>query len=142
MTLIGLALWRELAFSPESRQMGRTLEAEFWHEASTFYNPNLKNMPGAYFRGYGMDMRKYFSIMGIWIALAVDTEKDAPMPPQSGPKYDEMSNLATIFNLGLSIPKADLVSLTGETKARFISRAVPNSYRGDTPKSGNCPDSA
>lgn len=135
VTLIALAFWRELAFSPEIKQMGQTLEAEFWHEAATFYNPNLKNMPGPHFRGYGMDMRKYFSIMGIWIAIAVDDEKQAPMPPSTdGPKYGEMSNLAPIFNLGLAIPKADLAALKTFTSSRFISRTVPNNYTGDSLK--------
>jgi hypothetical protein len=135
VTLVAIALWRELALSSEIKQMGQTLEAAFWHEATTFYNPNLKNMPGPYFRGYGMDMQKYFSIMGIWIAIAVDNEKQAPMPSTTdGPKYGEMSNIAPIFNLGLSIPKADLAALKSFTAPRFISRAVPNKYFGDSLK--------
>ncbi len=135
VTLVAIALWRELALSPEIKQMGQMLEKEFWHEASAFYNANLKNMPGPYFRGYGMDMQKYFSIMGIWIAIAVDNEKQAPMPPTTdGPKYGEMSNIALIFNLGLSIPKADLDALKEFTVPRFISRTVPNKYLGDSLK--------
>ncbi|WP_019987522.1 hypothetical protein [Rudanella lutea] len=134
VTLIAIALWRELAPSAEMRQMGQTLEREFWHEAATFYHPTLQNMPGPYFRGYGMDMRKYFAIMGIWIAVAVDNEKQAPMPPAKGPKYGEMSNLAPIFALGLSIPKADLAALTRFSGPRYLSRTVPNSYKGDSLK--------
>lgn len=135
VTLVAIALWRELALSPEMKQMGQTLEVAFWHEATTFYNANLKNMPGPYFRGYGMDMQKYFSIMGIWIAIAVDNEKQAPMPPTTdGPKYGEMSNIAPILHLGLSIPKADLAALKSFTEPRFISRTVPNKYLGDSLK--------
>lgn len=134
VTLIGLALWRELAFSKEIQEMGKTLEKDFWHEVATFYNPNLRNMPGPYFRGYGMDMTKYFAITGIWIGLAVNDEKLAPMPPKKGPKYGEMSNLAPIFNLGLSIPKADLAKLKSFSKPQFITRNIPNKYKGDTIK--------
>ncbi|WP_080056307.1 hypothetical protein [Spirosoma aerolatum] len=134
VTLVAIALWRELAFSPEMRQMGQTLEREFWHEVTTVYNANLKNMVGPYFRGYGMDMRKYLSIIGIWIAIAVDNEKQAPIPPGKGAKNGEISNLAPIFNLGLSIPKADLAALKGFTEPRFITRTVPNSYKGDSIK--------
>jgi len=135
VTLIALAFWRELALSEEIKQMGQTLEAEFWHEAATFYNPNLKNMPGPHFRGYGMDMRKYFSIMGIWIAIALDNQQKAPMPLSTdGPKYGEMSNLAPIFNLGLTIPQADLEALKMFKSSRFISRTVPNNYTGDSLK--------
>ncbi|RRB02864.1 hypothetical protein [Larkinella rosea] len=135
VTLVAIALWRELAFSSDMRQMGQTLEREFWHEAATFYNANLKNMPGPYFRGYGMDMRKYLSIMGIWMALVVDNEKQAPIPSTTdAPKYGEMSNLAPIFNLGLSIPKSDIAAIKRFTTPRFISRKVPNTYAGDSIK--------
>jgi hypothetical protein len=134
VTLIGLGLWRELAFSKEIQEMGKTLERDFWHETANFYNPNLKNMPGPYFRAYGMDMTKYFAITGTWIAIAVDDEKLAPLPPKKGPKYGEMSNLAPIFNLGLSIPKTDLAKLKSFTKPQFITRNVPNNYKGDSIK--------
>lgn len=134
VTLIGLALWREMAFSKEIREMGKTLEKEFWHEITTFYNPYLKNMPGPYIRGYGMDMNKYYAITGAWIALAVDNEKLAPQPPKIGPKYGEMSNLAPILNLGLSIPKIDLARLKSFSKPEFITRNVPNKYLGDSLK--------
>ena len=135
VTLIAIALWRELAFSAEMKEMGKTLEKEFWHEVATFYNPNLKNMPGPYFRGYGMDMQKYFAITGIWIAVAVDNEKQAPIPATTkGAKYGERSNIAPIFNLGLAIPKADLLKLKSFSKPEFLSRTVPNNYKGDSLK--------
>ncbi|GGD40225.1 hypothetical protein GCM10011514_00400 [Emticicia aquatilis] len=134
VTLIGLGLWRELAFSKEIQEMGKALEMDFWHETTNFYNPNLKNMPGPYFRAYGMDMNKYFAITGTWIALAVDDEKLAPLPPKKGPKYGEMSNLSTIFNVGLSIPKADLAKLKSFSKPQFIARNIPNNYKGDSIK--------
>lgn len=134
VTLIGLGLWRELAFSKEIQEMGKTLEKDFWHEITNFYNPNLKNMPGPYFRAYGMDMNKYFAITGTWIAIAVNDEKLAPLPLKKGPKYGEMSNLAPIFNLGLSIPKADLAKLKSFSKPQFITRNVPNNYKGDSIK--------
>lgn len=134
VTIIGLALWRELAFSKEIQEMGKALEKEFWHETATFYNPYLKNMPGPYFRAYGMDMTKYFAITGTWIALALDDSSLAPLPPQKGPKYGEMSNLAPIFNLGLSIPQSDLIKLKAFVKPQFITRSVPNNYKGDSIK--------
>lgn len=135
VTLIAIAFWRELAFSQEMKEMGKTLEQEFWHEVATFYNPNLKNMPGPYFRGYGMNMQKYFAIMGIWIAVAVDNEKQAPIPATThGAKYGEMSNIAPIFSLGLVIPKAALANLKSFSKSQFISRTVPNTYKGDSLK--------
>jgi hypothetical protein len=134
VTMIAIALWRELAFSPELKEMGRILEKEFWHEIVTFYNPTLRNMPGPYFRGYGMDMKHYYSIIGIWMAVAVDDEKLAPIPPKGGAKYGEMSNITPIFHLGLSLPKTDLAQLKIFSGPRFIQRTVPNTYTGDTLK--------
>lgn len=134
VTLVALAFWREMAFSEEIRKMGATLEKEFWHEIANFYNPNLKNMPGPYFRGYGMDMGKYFAITGMWIAIAVDDAKYAPLPNGKGPKYGEMSNIAPIFNLGLVIPQSDLAHLKSLPKSQFYSRTVPNKYLGDSLK--------
>ncbi|HEY1056017.1 MAG TPA: hypothetical protein VGE24_12805, partial [Emticicia sp.] len=134
VTLIGLALWRELAFSNEIQEMGKALEKEFWHEIAKSYNPNLKNMPGPYFRAYGMDMTKYFAITGIWIALALDDEKKAPLAPAKDPKYGEMSNLPTILNVGLVIPKVDLKALQSFSKPQLITVDVPNNYKGDSIK--------
>ena len=134
VTMIGLAMWRQFAFSKEIRVMGETLEREFWQEIATFYNPYLKNMPGPYFRGYGMDMTRYFAITGIWIALALDEEAMAPLPIGNGPKYGEMSNLVTILNVGLSVPKEVLKSLKASPTTRFITRDVPNNYKGDSIK--------
>lgn len=134
VTLIAIALWRELGSSPELREMGKTLEREFWKEIVTFYNPNLKNMPAPYFRGYGMDMQKYYAITGLWIAVAVNDKALAPIPSGQGPKFGEVSNIAAIYHLGLEIPKACLVSLTRFTGPRYLERAVPNTYPGDTLK--------
>lgn len=131
VTLVGLGLWRELAFSKEIQAMGINLEKELWHEIAASYSPTLKNMPGPYFRGYGMDMRKYFAITGIWIALALDNEKLAPLAPANGPKYGEMSNLSTILNLGLYIPQNDLKALQTFSEPELIIRDVPNNYKGD-----------
>jgi hypothetical protein len=134
VTLVGLALWRNLAFSKELQTMGKTLEKEFWHEIAISYHPKLKNMPGPYFRGYGMDMTKYFAITGIWISLALDDEKLAPIAPAKSPKYGEMSNLPTILNLGLAIPENDLKALQSFSKPRFSTVDVPNNYKGDSIK--------
>jgi hypothetical protein len=131
VTLVGLALWRVLASDVEMKETGKKLEKEFWHEVTTFYNSNLKNMPGPYFRGYGMDMQKYYSIIGIWIAVAVDDETLSPLPKNVGAKYDEISNIAPIFHLGISLAESDLVMLKEFTSPRLISRTVPNSYKGD-----------
>ncbi len=134
VTLIGIALWRELAFSEEMKTMGKSLESELWHETATRYNANLKNFVGPYFRAYGMDIQKYNAIIGLWIAVAIDDIKLSPIPGKEGEKNGEMSNLAPIYHLGLSIPNTDLNDLKAFSKPRFISKTVPNNYLGDTLK--------
>lgn len=127
----GLAMWRELAFSSEIRDMGKTLEKELWLETATFYNANLKNMSGPFLRGYGMDMQKYNAIVGIWIAAAVDNEKIAFIPRKTGPKYFECSFIVTIMELGIEMPQQALAQFTRFDSPRFITRDVPNYYEGD-----------
>jgi hypothetical protein len=134
VTLVALALWRELGISAELKQMGRTLETAFWKEISTFYNANLKNMPAPYFRGYGMDMQKYYSITGLWMAVALDNKEMAPIPSKHGPKFDEVSNISSIYHLGLEIPEINLRQLRSFTVPRYLERTVPNTYPGDSLK--------
>ncbi|GHB65458.1 hypothetical protein [Persicitalea jodogahamensis] len=134
VTLIGIALWREMAFSEEMKTMGRSLEKALWHETAMLYNANLRNMAGPYFRAYGMDMQKYNAIIGLWMAVALDSENLAPIPGIKGGKNGEMSNLTPIFHLGLSIPKGDLAEFRSFTKPRYVSKIVPSNYTGDTLK--------
>ncbi len=133
VTLIGLALWRELASEPV-KKMGLELEEALWTEIGRNYHPRLRNLTGPYFRAYGMDMRKYYSIAGIWIAVALDAEKLAPLPRGKGAKEEEMSNIAPILHLGLSIPKSVLVSMKDFTDSAFTERLVPSKIAGDTLK--------
>ncbi len=133
VTLIALAFWRELA-SDKMKKMGMDLEKSLWVEIASNYNPTLKNMVGPYFRGYGMDMKKYFAITGIWIAVALNDEKLAPLPRGGGAKEGEMSNISTLFHLGLAIPKEVLLQLNEFTPRTFIDRLVPSKIAGDTLK--------
>ncbi len=133
VTLIGLALWRELG-SSELKKMGTALENALWHEIASNYNPNLKNFVGPYFRGYGMDMAKYYAITAIWIAIAMDEVKLAPLPLGKGEKEGEMSNISPILHLGLCIPKLALLQLKAFSPRQFIERSVPSKILGDTLK--------
>ncbi len=133
VTLIALAMWRELASDP-LKKMGLELETALWNEIASNYHPRLRNLVGPYFRGYGMDMKKYCSITGIWIAVALDDGKKAPLPIAKGAKQDEMSNLSPILHLGLTIPKTVLSELKGFTSRQVIDRQVSSKIAGDTLK--------
>lgn len=133
VTLIGLALWRVLA-SEQVKKMGLELEEALWTEIGSNYHPRFRNLTGPYFRAYGMDMRKYYSIAGIWIAIALDAEKQAPLPRGKGAKEEEMSNIAPILHLGLSIPKSVLQGLKEFTPGEPKERLVTSKILGDTLK--------
>lgn len=133
VTLVGLALWRELA-SPQIKQMGISLDKLLWEEIASSYNPNLKNMAGPYFRGYGMDMNKYFSITGICIAVALNNEKLAPLPPGKGEKQDELNNISPLLHLGLVVPENVLSQLKAYSDRSLTDRLITNHYTGDTLK--------
>ncbi len=133
VTLIGLAFWRELG-SEKIKKMGIELEDSMWHEIASNYHPVLKNMVGPYFRGYGMDMKKYVAITGIWIALALDNEKIAPLPRGKGAKEGEMSNISPILHLGLNIPRPALLQLQEFYSGQLIDRLIPGKLAGDTLK--------
>lgn len=134
VTLVGIALWRELAFSEELKALGKTLEQELWREVTTFYNANLKNLPGPYFRSYGMDMQKYNTILGLWIAVATDDENIAPFPRLPFAKAYEMSNIAPIFHLGLSLSQSQLASLKEFGSPRHLTQCVAKTFPADSEK--------
>ena len=133
VTLIGFALWRQLS-SGEMKSMGRFLENSIWNEIASNYQPKLRNLTGPYFRSYGMDMQKYLSITGLWMAVALEDKNLAPIPNKDGAKEDELSNLAPIFHLGLSIPEQVLPLLKENSIVRYIDRLVPDHAYGDTLK--------
>ncbi|MEQ8681327.1 MAG: hypothetical protein RID25_16310 [Cyclobacteriaceae bacterium] len=134
VSLVGFALWRELS-QGEMKSMGINLEQSVWKEIAAHYHPTLKNISGPYFRAYGMDMKKYVSIAGLWIAIALDDETRAPMPNGKGAKYFEVSNIAPIYHLGLSISESTFQVLKGQVKPAFLDQRIPNSiFAGDSIK--------
>lgn len=131
VTLIGLALWRELG-SGDLKPLGTRLESSLWMEIAGNYHPGMKNLTGPYFRAYGMDMTKYWSIAGLWIALALDDIKKAPLPRGKGSKEDELSNIAPILHVGLAIPPEAREKLEDFRPAGLKEVLVPCNLAGDT----------
>lgn len=126
----GLAMWRELSVSPQFKEMGKVLEKELWLDLSQFYNANLQNICGPYLRSYGMDMKKYTAIAGVWIAAAVDDPRIATVPAKEGP-HNESNFIVCVFDLGISMPKKALEQFKHFTAPRFLSRTTSNYYEGD-----------
>jgi hypothetical protein len=134
VSLISLSLWRELA-KGEMKIMGAILENSLWQEIATHYNPILKNMAGPYFRSYGMDMSKYYSITGIVMAVALNDENLAPLPKGKAPRYLEISNISPLLHLGIQVPENTFQHLHKNSSDRFLERFITNQYfAGDSLK--------
>ena len=127
---VGLALWRELSFSPEMKDMSKVLEKELWLDVATFYNANLQNICGPYLRAYGIDMKKTHAIVGTWIAVALNNPKIATIPGQNG-VHHEREFIVPIVEMGISMPEKALAQFKKFDKPRFITRTTSNYYEGD-----------
>ena len=78
--LYALALWRSYpALSPLLAQWGAEMEALLWRDIARYYHAGLRNLAGPYDRSYGMDMRRYIAVVGLWMRLVLD-ESQAPLP--------------------------------------------------------------
>jgi hypothetical protein len=84
--LYALALWRKYGATDDYRTIGATLEAELWRDIAQFYHADMYNVCGPYDRSYGMDMRDYVAVVGLWIA--------AVLPPTAAP----LPNVDVLFN--------------------------------------------
>lgn len=82
--LYGLALWRKHGVTARQRDLGASMEAALWRDIAEFYHPGLRNLCGPFDRSYGMDMRHYVSLTGVWMALALPSGI-APLPDPDGP---------------------------------------------------------
>lgn len=81
--LYGLALWRRHGATEKIRTLGARLEAGLWRDIGRFYHAGLKNLCGPFDRAYGMDMRRYVSLTGVWMSLVLPAEL-TPLPDPSG----------------------------------------------------------
>ena len=106
----GLALMRRHGATPRIRELGARLEAGLWRDVGRFYHAGLKNMAGPFDRAYGMDMRRYVSLTGIWMRLVLPADL-TPLPDPSGPMGHAHDFFATPLYvvLGAMVPADVLV---------------------------------
>ncbi len=123
--LYALALWRSHALSPALRELGADMEARLWTDIARFYHAGLRNVAGPYDRSYGMDLRRYASLLGMWIWLAVGRTL-APFPDPSGP-FDHPNDFCfapPFALLGARVPdgaRPHLLAFRGE---RAVERPI------------------
>lgn len=103
--LYALALWRDFGSTPQMRARGREMEADLWRTTAGLYNANLRNIAGPYDRSYGMDMRSYVSIMGLWVRTVLNANQ-APVPSFNPPMAHaaDIWFVPLIVALGTDIP--------------------------------------
>lgn len=126
-----LALWRAYpALSPLLAQLGAEMEATLWRDVAQFYHADLRNLAGPYDRSYGMDMRRYVAVIGIWLRLVLDKSL-APLPDTDQP-FDHEHDIGfapLIAFLGVQIPSDALEHFVAFRGARQIERVLTDAPR-------------
>lgn len=130
---IGFAMWKKYG-SPKLAKLGEIMEAELWERTADYYNFNLKNICGPFIRAYGMDMRKYCSIVGLWLAVILDNKEIVPFPAEEIEKDFEISTIIPIIHLDATIPEKSFNEFKQFSNPRFreglvIKHAEPFSSR-------------
>ncbi len=129
--LYALALWRSYpALSLLLARLGGEMEALLWRDVAQFYHTDLQNLAGPYDRSYGMDMRRYASVIGIWMYLATD-RTHAPFPDTDRP-FDhahDMGFVPLIAFLGARVPPDVLEQFLAFHGERQIERVISDSPR-------------
>lgn len=122
----GLALWRKYGPTDRLRQLGAAMEAELWRDTARFYHAGLRNLCGPFDRAYGMDMRRYVALTGVWLALALDPPL-VPLPDPRGPMEHEhdfgFGMLAA--QVGAQLPEDALVHFRRFQGERLVERTLP-----------------
>lgn len=126
----GLALWRELGATPRVRQLGDEMEAALWRDVAAFYHADLRNLCGPFDRAYGLDLRRYVSLTGIWMGLVLEREF-TPLPDPSGPMghaHDFLVTPAYVL-LGAKVPGDVLPAFREFQGERRLERVITSERR-------------
>lgn len=121
----GLALMRRHGATARIRTLGAQLEAGLWRDVARFYHAGLKNMAGPYDRAYGMDLRRYASLTGIWMGLVLPAEL-TPLPDPAGPMGHAHDFLCTpaYVALGAQVPADVREHFTAFRGERTLRRPI------------------
>jgi hypothetical protein len=114
--LYALALWRDRSSSEVLRSAGARVEAALWRDIGRWYHPGMRNLSGPWSRSYGMDMRRYASLLGIWMWPAVGGGA-VPFPDVDAPfeHSHDLSHAPMADRLRPVVPPdVDLVTFGGE----------------------------
>jgi hypothetical protein len=123
--LYGLALWRRHGVTEKIRAWGADMEAGLWRDIGRFYHAGLGNLAGPFDRAYGMDMRRYVSLTGVWMGLVLPAEL-TPLPDPSGPMQHAHDFVCapTYVALGARVPADVLAGFTAFQGERRLERRI------------------
>ena len=119
--LYGLALLRAHGATPGLRAAGAAMEAGLWRDIGRFYHAELRTMAGPFDRTYGMDMREYVALTGLWMGFVLPPDK-TPLPAKRPMAHGSDFYFVPCFALlGAEVPadvRAQLARFPGEHSLR------------------------
>lgn len=129
--LFALALWRRCAPSAELRRLGTEMDERLWREIGMRYHPALRNMAGPFDRAYGMDMRRYVALLGLWIGPVVGAGR-APLPaagPSAGAHAHDWCFAPCVALLAAAPPAEVVARLSALPEERRVTTTIGGSPR-------------
>lgn len=121
----GLALCRRYGATGKIRAAGAEMEAGLWRDIARFYHAGLKNLCGPYDRAYGLDMRRYASLTGLWMGLALPAEL-TPFPAAGQPMghAHDFAAAPLYVALGVAVPADVLPAFHTFAGERTLERPI------------------
>ncbi len=129
--LYGLALCRRYGATEKIRAAGAEMEAGLWREIARFYHPGLRNLCGPYDRAYGIDMRRYVSLTGLWMTLSLP-ELAPPFPDLVAGEFGHAHDLLAAplyYALGAEISADTRATLARFSGDRSVARTIDGTRR-------------
>lgn len=128
--LYALALWRSRAPGRALPELGADMEARLWNDIARYYHADLRNIAGPYDRSYGMDLRRYAAILGMWIWAAVGAAlKPFPDPDRPFAHASDFCFGPCIAVLGARIPAEALPHFTAFRGERQVEQVISSAPR-------------
>ena len=128
--LYALALWRRYGTSHSLRSLGAEMEALLWTDIARYYHAGLRNLAGPYDRSYGMDMRRYAAVVGMWFWLATGRDlAPFPRPHERFAHAHDFLFAPPAALLGAVVPDAALPHLLAFQGERQVEQVIADEPR-------------